>query len=433
MKPIFILLLHVLAAVLISSATCSSHALSSYKRSLRRASLFSPKKLGSGCTTDFFRSFFSDKYTIEEHKVPTSDGYILTMFRVNLTQAEKAKLPKSMKKNFTRVLHFQHGLMDSSDGIFWNKPQENTIGFHLVNQGYDLWVNNNRGTKYSHTHQNKNISAKDFFNFSYDEMALFDVPAVLEFILKKTKVSKLTWIGHSQGTSQIFAAAMDPKTRDLVKSSVDKFIALAPIVYMNNTGSPALKIITKADSLLHKAADFMGLYEFFPNMCIKNGPAWGDLLFWGCKHGFEWLCNNSVPGFNTDSKWDTWYDLGSKYFLKHFMSGTSQKAFIKYGQAIASPERKFRKFDYGSADNLKKYGQKTAPEWGDLSKFPIQTVLVGASRDEFGSVEDVRNLMAAMNPKTTSYNILNGWDHFTFIMPRDPKPLFDILDSELKK
>jgi len=229
--------------------------------------------------------------------------------------------------------------VDSADGIFWNKPKSATIGFHLVDQGYDLWVNNNRGTKYSHTHKNKDITAKEFFDFSYDEMALYDVPAVLKFILAKTKVSKLTWIGHSQGTSQFFAAAMDPTTTALVKSSVDKFIALAPIVFMNHVGSLALKLITKGDSILHKAADFMGVYEFFPNMCVKNGPVWGDLLFWGCKHGFEWLCDSIVPGFNTDSKWDTWYDLGGKYFLKHFFGGTSQKAFVKYGQAISMSEQ----------------------------------------------------------------------------------------------
>jgi len=59
--------------------------------------------------------------------------------------------------------------------------------------------------------------------------------------------------------------------------------------------------------------------------------------------------------------------------------------------------------------------------------------LVGATRDEFGSEEDVSNLMAAMNPKTTSFHMINGWDHFTFAMAKDPKPLFDIMDFELKK
>lgn len=37
-------------------------------------------------------------------------------------------------------------------------------------------------------------------------MAKYDIPAVIEYILKKTGKKQLYFIGHSQGTLQAFAA-----------------------------------------------------------------------------------------------------------------------------------------------------------------------------------------------------------------------------------
>lgn len=42
--------------------------------------------------------------------------------------------------------------------------------------------------------------------FSWDEMAKYDIPAVIEYILKKTGKQQFYFIGHSQGTLQAFAA-----------------------------------------------------------------------------------------------------------------------------------------------------------------------------------------------------------------------------------
>jgi pimeloyl-ACP methyl ester carboxylesterase len=37
-------------------------------------------------------------------------------------------------------------------------------------------------------------------------MAEFDQPALWEYIMKVTGVEKITYIGHSQGTTQMFAS-----------------------------------------------------------------------------------------------------------------------------------------------------------------------------------------------------------------------------------
>jgi hypothetical protein len=68
---------------------------------------------------------------------------------------------------------------------------------------------------------------------------------------------------------------------------------------------------------------------------------------------------------------------------------------------------------------------------GNLKEFGIPTALVAAERDEFSSQADVSNLFAAMPVGMTSFHMLAGWDHFTFLIPIDPKPLFEVLYFEL--
>jgi len=59
------------------------------------------------CAPSFFTELFDDKkFTIESHEVTTQDGYILTLFRVNL----KNKPINFFEGNAKKVILLQHGL-----------------------------------------------------------------------------------------------------------------------------------------------------------------------------------------------------------------------------------------------------------------------------------------------------------------------------------
>ena len=185
----------------------------------------------SGCKVDLFYTLFqnasipADKYQVSDFEVTTKDGYILRLFRVNLSDEYKKKLPESNQKNFDRIVYLQHGMGDSSDGWFFNKEDHST-GFYLVEKGFDVWVGNNRGNKYCHKHTNQKISSSDFYNYSWVEMGKYDIPAMYKFILDRTKSdAKIIYIGHSQGTSQMFTGLLEDDTGKYIQEKTEIFIA----------------------------------------------------------------------------------------------------------------------------------------------------------------------------------------------------------------
>ena len=75
----------------------------------------------------------------------------------------------------------------------------------------------------------------NFFSiFSLDEMAKYDLPAMINYILNVTSEAQLFYVGHSQGTTIAFAAfSQDQELGKKVKT----FFALAPVTQAHHTTS----------------------------------------------------------------------------------------------------------------------------------------------------------------------------------------------------
>ncbi|MEQ2206640.1 hypothetical protein XENOCAPTIV_000993, partial [Xenoophorus captivus] len=131
-------------------------------------------------------------YPAEEHEVLTEDGYILSVNRI----------PHGLKHTagLRSAVFLQHGLLAAGSNWITNLPNS-SLGYVLADAGYDVWIGNSRGNTWSRKHQTLSPDLEDFWRFSYDEMALKDLPAVVNHILKVTGQEQIFYVGHSQGTT----------------------------------------------------------------------------------------------------------------------------------------------------------------------------------------------------------------------------------------
>ena len=149
--------------------------------------------------------------------------------------------------------------MDSCAGILCK--EEESLGLMLVNNGFDLWLPNSRGNIYSKDHQNfdegpkKGKELDNYWDYSFQHMATYDQPALWKYIEKVTGKSEFVYIGHSQGTTQMFAALAEQP--DFFRTRMKLFIAIAPVVYIDNIFSKVIKeMIT--NSAIIKGFEIMG-------------------------------------------------------------------------------------------------------------------------------------------------------------------------------
>lgn len=133
-------------------------------------------------------------------------------------------------------------------------------------------MGNARGNTYSKSHVSKSPTDKEFWNFSWHEIGIYDLPAIIDYALKTTKQEKLFYVGHSQGTTAYYVLM---STRPEYNDKVRLMVSLAPVAFMSNLKSPGLrsnvpliKLLQVKDTLYQNYACF---YTCKPNNKLNRG------------------------------------------------------------------------------------------------------------------------------------------------------------------
>ena len=165
---------------------------------------------------------FENGFTSEQYTVVTEDDYILSLYRIPGTFAD-LKEPQDTAKP---VVLFVHAL-DANMMEYVLNDADKANAFVLAREGYDVWLGNNRGSYYSQGHMSLTTEDRAYWDYYQAELGTIDVPTFIDFILDKTGNENLSYVGHSQGTTQMFlGAALKP---DYFKEKVNLFVALAPV------------------------------------------------------------------------------------------------------------------------------------------------------------------------------------------------------------
>lgn len=120
----------------------------------------------------------------------TPDDYILSLYRIPGTFREaKTSEPKP-------AVLMVHAL-DSDMMEYVMNDEDKANAFILSREGYDVWLGNNRGSLYSLGHKTLSTKDRDYWEYWQADLGLKDVPSWIDFILEKTGLETLSYVGHS--------------------------------------------------------------------------------------------------------------------------------------------------------------------------------------------------------------------------------------------
>ncbi|CCE32671.1 related to triacylglycerol lipase [Claviceps purpurea 20.1] len=354
-------------------------------------------------------------YEAEEHIVQTKDGYLLGVHRLQWRRGEEGQKvnsgPGSVKK---RVVYLHHGLLMNSEVWVCLTDAKRCIPFELLERGFDVWLGNNRGNKYSKKSTHSSPTSVRFWDFSMDEFAFYDIPDTISYILEATRQESLSYIGFSQGTAQAFASlAIHPS----LNQKVNAFIALAPAM------APAGLSNGMVDSLV-KASPSV-LYLMFGRRSILSSAAmWETLLYpplfcYVIDRGLAFLFNWRTKNISVSQKLAAY---------PHLYSFTSTKTVVHWFQII-------RNKCFQMYDDEQPMSMTASRKYSKVAKYPTRNirtpvVLIHGGSD---SLVDIKVMLRELPPQTVATEIPH-YEHLDFLWARDVdsqvfQHVFDALDS----
>lgn len=273
-------------------------------------------------------------YPVEEHIVHLKDGQILGIHRIPHGKTVSSHLHPE-QEGTKPVVFLQHGFMMTSEVWVCNLDASRQLPFLLADSGYDVWLGNTRGNKYSMKHMRHTPDKRDFWEFSIDELAIYDLPGATDYVLGVTGATTISYIGFSQGTAQAFAAlAINPD----FASKVHLFIALAPAMAPSGLYNPIVDAFIRASPQLiylffgRKALLTLTLFWqriLYPTIFVKTIDACLSFLF-------GWNSRNMTE----DQKQVSYYHLYSFTSVKcvvHWFQIIRARAFQMYDDHSISP------------------------------------------------------------------------------------------------
>ena len=252
----------------------------------------------------------------------------------------------------------------------------------MARAGYDVWLGNNRGTKWSLDHLTLNNKKKEYWEFDWEDMGTQDTPTALNYITKTTGFEKVTYIGHSEGTSQIVSGST--LVPDVYRDKVNLAVLLAPPISMKNTDVALLNLMSLPVNvhIITSMIETIHLYSVLPYGYLTSGVAGAFCSLFNGK-----LCD-LVMGMFVDN--DPTVDDQDRYpvMMSYLPAGCGYKNIIHYGQGINRKTQGYWRYDYGKKENVKKYGSETPPQY-DLSKIDYPVAILGGSQDLLADTKDV--------------------------------------------
>lgn len=358
-------------------------------------------------------------YPVEEHFVTTADGYIVNLHRIPYGK-------DGVSENRPAVL-VMHGVSSSSADFIIAGPDK-ALGYVLADAGYDVWLGNSRGNRYSrnHTYLSPDTDKKKFWDFSFHQLAVFDLPAMIDHITATTAQEKIFYVGHSQGTTIFYVLCSEkPEYNDRFRAH----FSLSPVVYMHNLDSVPFQTMSWYHKQLEYFVNLYGAYEYGNVNDPSHAASQQYCNSTNVIH--QEYCKTLIfmnSGYNEDQFNYTLLPIT----MGHTPAGISMFQVIHFFQECRSDH--FRQYDYGLTENMVVYGQANPPDY-NLANVVAPVYLFYSKNDYLSNEKDVLRLNSEL-PNVKALMLMSDplWTHLDYLWGIDAKtivyqPLIDLMNA----
>lgn len=337
-------------------------------------------------------------WSVEDHTVRTEDGYPLKLFRL--------LDPKASHRGRRPPVLIMHGLMTRSE-IWVLRGPAHDLAFLLARAGFDVWLGNVRGNYLPDSHTHTRADNHTFWEFSWHEMGVYDVPAMVDYILARAGARQLFYLGHSQGTTIFFAMAA---SRPEYNSKVRAFLGFAPVVFMSGPYPPLFKELSKYHAQIYSLIKKGRVREYFPRplrrmtaeLCKDHSP-------------LQSFCMDTI--FSYMGKDPDQFNSSMLPLIIVLSTGGNPRTIEHYAQNINSG--RFQMIDLGSKANLRAYGRSEPPDY-NLSRVTAPVALFYGPNDMLSFEKDVKTLARHLPNVIGVFKVpYKHFNHVDFIWAKD--------------
>ncbi|XP_045479798.1 lipase 1-like isoform X2 [Harmonia axyridis] len=368
--------------------------------------IFGPA-LGDGI--DIQKMVMNFGYKLTEHEVVSETGNILVLHKI------RAKRKNLRNGSYTPSVLIQHGLLGASDNWFLRGPDKD-LPYLLSDAGYDVWLGNMRGNVYSRRHTTLNPdSSSSYWNFALHEIAYYDLPATIDYILDKSGQESLFFMGHSIGsTIALILCSLRPE----YNKKILLHLALAPIAYVAHKPNLYHKFVFASFPFVEQSVQSKNIHEVFPRR-----KYFSRFIEYFCQDGtyFQKLCLMFIFNF-VGEDYEQFNATLIPDFAKYYPAGTSLNMATNLYQMYTTGL--FSAMDFGNKTlNMLHYQSDTPPSY-NLSNVQHPITLYYSDGDYLVTKDDIDILADKLPNVKDKFKIpYQTFNHLDFMWAINSKKL----------